>query len=375
MHTRIFLTLILLSTFQSCVSYGNGCNYRLLESTISRKVKGIFDDAHRKYGCHGYSNLDCKSGSKSFECSLSKKIHVPNGSPCQEHLLQRGLAHKITKVLRKSKGKFGCMVSSVTCSMQLDGRTQCNVFGSGDADKQRSGKSSYNIYGNNYNKCNLALLEQDVVNEIRGTLTKSQIRYKCPKVDIVRCNKQKGTFHMNCEVFVPTESDIPSSTCDMNFVTQELSEDIGESFVRSEMKYGCDLPETLNCNVYGAEFPDSVACNILTPSEQAAEGSSTSTSEDIPYQSERRNENQEGPSSEQESNNFDNSDHTGENMHSSNENHEEEANEDGMRSKKRKTATPNSDSTTQGKMHDEKIRKNYQKFFGRYNLRGKKSEM
>ena len=168
---------------------------------------------------------------------------------------------------------------------------------------------------------------------------------------------------MNCEVFVPSESDIPSSTCDMNFVTQELSEDIGESFVRSEMKYGCDLPETSNCKVYGAEFPDSVACNILTPSDQAAEGSSTSTPEDIPHQSEHRNENQEGPSSERESNNFDNSDHTGENMHSSYEKREEEANEDGMNSKKRKTATPNSDSTTQGKMHDEQTHKNYQKFF------------
>merc|ERR1711871_1192314 len=258
---------------------------------------------------------------------------------------------------------------------QLDGRTQCNVFGNDNANNKRSSSGKYNIYGNDFNKCNLALLEQDVMNEIRGTLSKSQIRYKCPKVDVVKCTRQKGSFHMNCEGFVPSESDIPSSTCDMNFVTQELSEDIGESFVRSEMKYGCDLPETLNCNVYGAEFPDNVACNILTPSDQAAEGSSTSTPEDIPHQSEHRNENQDGPSSERESNNFDSSDHTGENMHSSYEKREEEANEDGMNSKKRKTATPNSDSTTQGKMHDEQTHKNYQKFFGRYNLRGKKSEM
>ena len=107
MYTRIFFTLILLSAFQSCVSYGNGCNYRLLESTISRKVKGIFDDKKvSKIWVSWLFKLDRKSGSSSFECSLSKKIHVPNGSPCQEHLLQRGLAHKITKVLRKSKGKF-----------------------------------------------------------------------------------------------------------------------------------------------------------------------------------------------------------------------------------------------------------------------------
>ena len=330
---------------------------------------------YRKYGCHGYSSLDCKSGSKAFECSLSKKLNVPNGSPCQEHLLRQGLAHKITKVLRKSKGKFGCKASGVTCSMQLDGRTQCNVFGNTNDKNKRTGSDAYNIYGNNFNKCNLALLEQDVLNEIRGTLSKSQIRYKCPKVDIVKCTRQKGSFHMNCEVFVPSESDIPSSTCDMNFVTQELSEDIGESFVRSEMKYGCDLPETLNCNVYGAEFPDNVVCNILTPPDQAAEGSSTSNSEDIPNESEYKNKKQEGPSSDQSSNNYDNSGGTNEEMHTSNGNHEEEENKDGMDSKKQEATNSNSDGTAQTQSHDEQTHKSYKKFFGRYNLRGKKSEM
>ena len=375
MYARFITALILLSAIQSCVSYGNGCNYRLLESTISRKVKGIFDDAHRKYGCHGYSSLDCKSGSKAFECSLSKKLNVPNGSPCQEHLLRQGLAHKITKVLRKSKGKFGCKASGVACSMQLDGRTQCNVFGNDNANNKRSSSGKYNIYGNDFNKCNLALLEQDVMNEIRGTLSKSQIRYKCPKVDIVKCTRQKGSFHMNCEVFVPSESDIPSSTCDMTFVTQELSEDIGESFVRSEMKYGCDLPETLSCNVYGAEFPDSVVCNILTPPDQATEGSSTSNSEDVPNQSESEHENREGPYADPHGSNYDNSDGTNENMHTSNENHEEEANKDGVGSKKRETTNPNSGGTAQSENQDGQTRKSYQKFFGRYNLRGKKSEM
>ena len=180
---------------------------------------------------------------------------------------------------------------------------------------------------------------------------------------------------MNCEVFVPSESDIPSSTCDMTFVTQELSEDIGESFVRSEMKYGCDLPETLSCNVYGAEFPDSVVCNILTPPDQATEGSSTSNSEDVPNQSESEHENREGPYADPHGSNYDNSDGTNENMHTSNENHEEEANKDGVGSKKRETTNPNSGGTAQSENQDGQTRKSYQKFFGRYNLRGKKSEM
>ena len=56
--------------------------------------------------------------------------------------------------------------------MQLDGRTQCNVFGNTNDKNKRTGSDAYNIYGN-FNKRNLALLEQDVLNEIRNFIEKS----------------------------------------------------------------------------------------------------------------------------------------------------------------------------------------------------------
>ena len=111
--------------------------------------------------------------STSFQCKLSKKLEIQNGSPCQEHLLQKGLTHKITKILRKSKSKFNCNdVKSVSCEMKLDGRTNCNVL------NNNNDQPIHEMDNTLWNKCNLALLEQDVVNEIRGTLTKRQIRFR-----------------------------------------------------------------------------------------------------------------------------------------------------------------------------------------------------
>ena len=52
------------------------CNYQLLSRELSKKVKNILDESHNSYGCHGYSSMDCKTMSTSFQCKLSKKLEI-----------------------------------------------------------------------------------------------------------------------------------------------------------------------------------------------------------------------------------------------------------------------------------------------------------
>jgi hypothetical protein len=370
----------------------NVCNYQLLSHTLSRKVKGVFDDAHHHYGCHGYSSVECKTTSQGFQCKISKKLNMQNGSPCQEHLLQKGLQHKVTKILRKGYSKYNCNVKSVFCSMELDGRTNCNVINGNNENVDAS--TSYNLYKDDtaFNECNLALLEQDVINEIKGTLTKSQIRYRCPKVDIVQCKREKNMFQMDCEVFVPSEAAIPSESCNMNYVTQELSEDIGESFVRSEMKYGCQLPEILNCKILGKEFPDYIDCNIIKmPGQQQHQHQHQQQ-----YQHQQQQQYQR-----QQQQNFDNQENVQteraeDSDFNQDKNHENNMkNEKNKREKQKHHENANGEPPNKGERkgnanekkkqtHDESSsplprtneqRNLYKKFFAKYNLRGRNSEM
>ena len=368
----------------------NVCNYQLLSNTLSRKVKGVFDNAHIRYGCHGYSSMECKTTAQEFQCKISKKLNMQNGSPCQEHLLQKGLQHKVTKILRKGYSKYNCNVKSVSCLMQLDGRTNCNVFNGNNENVD--GSTSYNMYKNDipFNKCNLALLEQDVINEIKGTLTKSQIRYRCPKVDIVQCKREKNKFQMDCEVFVPTELAIPSETCNMNYVTQELSEDIGESFVRSEMKYGCQLPEILNCKILGKEFPDYIDCNIIKmpgQQQQQHQQQQHQQQQQQQYQRQQQNfDNQENVQTERdeeydfsqdkyhENNMKDEKNKREEQTHDKNA-HGEPANNRERQGNANEKKKQTHDKSSSSLPRTNEQRKLYKKFFAKYNLRGRKSEM
>ena len=341
------------------------CNYQLLSRELSKKVKNILDESHNSYGCHGYSSMDCKTMSTSFQCKLSKKLEIQNGSPCQEHLLQKGLTHKITKILRKSKSKFNCNdVKSVSCEMKLDGRTNCNVL------NNNNDQPIHEMDNTLWNKCNLALLEQDLVNEIRGTLTKSQIRFRCPKADYVSCRREKNMYEMNCEVFIPFELDIPSTTCNMNYVTQSLSEDIGESFVRSEMKYGCKVPETLHCKIVGKEFPDYIDCNILTTQEEEKDPQQRqeTASDDDDILKTNANKKTYGNANGKKSDG-----------HNQRQKKEKDVNEKQQKKEMKKAKDTSATSSTTASIPtingDDEQNKMYKKFFAKYNLRGKKSEM
>lgn len=392
LHLTAVVILVTLSAVQVTWAYNgrrhnsNVCNYQLLSHKLSRKVKGIFDDAHHHYGCHGYSNMKCEMSSQAFQCRISKKLDMQNGSPCQEHLLQSGLQHKVTKILKKAYSKYNCIAKSVSCSMELDGRTNCNVFNGGTENMDAS--SSYNIYNDNaaFNQCNLALLEQDVINEIKGTLTKSQIRYRCPKVDIVQCERKKNTFQMICEVFVPSESAIPSETCNMNYVTQELSEDIGESFVRSEMKYGCQLPEILNCKILGKEFPDQIDCNILKmPVHQQQQYQQQQQREQQQQQQQNFNHQQNVQTERDKESDFSQNKKHENSMRDEKDTREEPKSNENIRAeaaydKERKVNGDKKESQSHeepsSSLPQTNEQKNlYKKFFAKYNLRGRNSEM
>ena len=48
-------------------------------------------------------------------------------------------------------------------------------------------------------------------------------------------------------------------TCDMSYVTRELSEEVGESFLSAQYKYACQLPRRMDCLV---DDHNKVSCDL-----------------------------------------------------------------------------------------------------------------
>ena len=95
----------------------------------------------------------------------------------------------------------------------------------------------------------MGILKVDVEHEINKELSKSRRKFGCPRIKKIVCDRVKkyGEKHINCRVSILENENIRNS-CDMNLVTRELSEDVGESFLKSEFKYMCYVPRRMVCS-------------------------------------------------------------------------------------------------------------------------------
>lgn len=229
------------------------------ERKLATEMHDLFEDAFNKHGCNGYSDMTCTSqpGGDRLKCRIQKAIPMKEGPMCRPDLLQQSASHEVTKFVNKANRRFGCGVDEVVCKMDLDGWTKCSTSGKVTEFDYENGK--------NPRTCDTGLLRVDIEHEIYKELAASQRKFKCPKVKKVVCDRVKtyGEKHIHCRVSILDNARIPS-TCDMHLLTQELSEDVGESLLKSEYKYKCYVPRRMVCWV-GKD--NRVDCN-LSPVEQ-----------------------------------------------------------------------------------------------------------
>jgi len=233
------------------------CNYLKLERKLASEMHEMFEEMFLKWGCHGYSDLKCrKDDSNDFSCRTGKSVHVPNGPQCRVDILEDSVERKITKMLGKAESKYGCTSDQVTCKMALDGWTKCSVTGG----KREGETPEYDVYEDapNSKMCDIRVLRGDVEHDIAKELWSSQDRYGCPQVKRVLCLRQRGSRQITCKVSILEESKYLES-CDMSYVTRELSEEVGESFLSAQYKYGCQLPRRMDCSV---DEDNRVSCDL-----------------------------------------------------------------------------------------------------------------
>jgi hypothetical protein len=235
------------------------CNIQKFERKLATEMHDLFEDAFNKHGCNGYSDMHCSAqgGADGLECFLKKAVPLPEGPMCRPDLLKRSATREVSKFVNKANQRFGCGVKQVVCKMDLDGWTKCSTTGTPTDFDFENGESP--------STCDMGILKVDVEHEINKELSKSRRKFGCPRIKKIVCDRVKkyGEKHINCRVSILENENIRNS-CDMNLVTRELSEDVGESFLKSEFKYMCYVPRRMVCWV---DKNDRSQCN-LSPVEQ-----------------------------------------------------------------------------------------------------------
>ena len=110
----------------------------------------------------------------------------------------------------------------------------------------------------NSDLCDISILRSDVERDIEKELWSSQNRFSCPKVKRVLCLRKRELREITCKVSILEDTEY-LQTCDMSYVTRELSEEVGESFLSAQYKYACQLPRRMDCSV---DDHNKVSCDL-----------------------------------------------------------------------------------------------------------------
>ena len=229
-----------------------------LEKKIASEMHEMYDEMFQKWGCHGSSDLVCRrdDATSSFSCQTGKSIRVPDGPRCRVDIMEESVGRKVSKLLGKARNNFECESEELRCKMDLDGWTKCSVTGG----KRKKETPEYDDYEDapNSDLCDISILRSDVERDIEKELWSSQNRFSCPKVKRVLCLRKRELREITCKVSILEDTEY-LQTCDMSYVTRELSEEVGESFLSAQYKYACQLPRRMDCSV---DDHNKVSCDL-----------------------------------------------------------------------------------------------------------------
>ena len=218
---------------------GHPCNLKLLENSIAKDIASRLRKAEKKYGCF-YSNVSCSCVVEGCNCLLEKSGRDQvNQQLCSAELLKNSIQKKVKKRMEKARKKFACPVtSSLVCKNAKNGQTSwvsCNFLGATTHDdNQARGDAA---------SCDLNILLAELSTELAGHVRKAK-RYGCPEVAKLKCKATTTALLSNVvDCSTTTLQDVDrASSCNMELLTQGISEEFGEELLDAQRKYGCPVP-------------------------------------------------------------------------------------------------------------------------------------
>lgn len=167
-------------------------------------------------------------------CDLTKSTALRNDRrSCNLRLLtmsvERGVAGEV-----RSAGRYGCKVDSIECSMDSQKWVSCSTTSRLREQAPAHGSS-----------CDLGILERSLAYDIDKDMHKAIRKYDCPRLEEVRCH-MISAFDVDCDIEIAQDAHI-GRACRMEWVTHGISDEVSESLLDAEVKYGCKIPPFLNC--------------------------------------------------------------------------------------------------------------------------------
>jgi len=248
------------------VSLGTcACNTQLLEFSIAKEVGSIWRDAQRKFGCEYYTAVSCAIG-KDSRCQMTSNAVEDRKEigRCSHHKVAQDIEQETKSALAKARSKFGCpkTFESLHCVRDSRGWVTCSLSGS---EVHRSAQSS---------GCDVSIFSDKLAEEIQEMIEKAVRKWNCPRASAVMCVTEHQ-HAVECTLVAPAHEE---RSCDMQFLTNSLANEIGEELLEASINYGCTIPSTLNCEMHQSEhLAPRFMCHLVdSTSESLGEQPSTS---------------------------------------------------------------------------------------------------